>query len=235
MSEKDACPDGSLECEVPSPIQCSFKGCEPLQKHDQSYNVRYHGQRGRTLRDFTSSAICAGRKETSFQLSNLLQQKIWIELRTGSCLEGVIFKTVSRGYVTYTQMGSEKGMCDVKYEANLNDASCFKLYFGICGPDSVSVEAVETPGLSINLLNSSCSKIYPQCMKMTIQENVKAKSMFLLSKEEPKFMAKNKIEFEALLGKSIKDKVEKQFEFLPYVSIQCMKNQSWRFLDPRLR
>jgi hypothetical protein len=68
VSEQDACPDGSEECELPSDIGCSFKGCDPLERHHESHGVTYLGPEGRALRNRTIEAICSGEDETEMNI-----------------------------------------------------------------------------------------------------------------------------------------------------------------------
>ena len=68
MSEQDACPDGSEECELPLAIGCSFKGCDPLERHDESYGVTYLGPEGRALRHRNIEAFCSEENETIIHL-----------------------------------------------------------------------------------------------------------------------------------------------------------------------
>ena len=58
MSEESACPDKLTECEFPLKAECSFKGCEPLAKHHDSYDVQYPDAFGRTLRGDITSIEC---------------------------------------------------------------------------------------------------------------------------------------------------------------------------------
>ena len=60
MSEQDACPDEAEECELPLAIGCSFKGCDPLERHDKSYGITYLGPEGRSLRNSKTHAVCGG-------------------------------------------------------------------------------------------------------------------------------------------------------------------------------
>ena len=71
MSNTEACPDNSSVCADPLPLSCSFKGCNPLQLHDQSYQVSVIGEGDKpSLREATTHLFCGVEPSLSIIVDN---------------------------------------------------------------------------------------------------------------------------------------------------------------------
>ena len=64
MSNSAACPDESRNCVDPLPLSCSFKGCDALTLHDESYDVTVEGDAGEpSLRDSVTTLTCEDKED----------------------------------------------------------------------------------------------------------------------------------------------------------------------------
>ena len=71
MTEKSACPNEVPECELPLKAECSFKGCEPLDMHDESFGDVIHEYEGRALRDDLYTVKCESEQRSEFLIPTL--------------------------------------------------------------------------------------------------------------------------------------------------------------------
>ena len=235
MSEKSACGDGLPECKIPMKAECSFKGCEPFEKHDASYDVLYLGQPGRTLRDSKTHAFCGGGEGVKVLLTYPETEALSLNIEPceGGLLfikEGIYGKfTFDEDEITNTKDGLHK--CKI-LPVPLEEATCFKQNFGRCGPDQVSLEY---RNISINFLNGQCSWINPQCMFMTIEDSSASDSMFLVPVDGSDLLSENQEEFESLLQAAALAGEEHQIGLYPYLSLKCNTDQTWSFLSQDMR
>ena len=68
VSEKSACPNEEAECQLPLKAECSFKGCEPLDMHDESFYDVYDDFKGRALREDIYTVECKSEEGSKFVL-----------------------------------------------------------------------------------------------------------------------------------------------------------------------
>ena len=71
MTEKSACPNEVTECELPLKAECSFKGCEPLDMHDESFDDVIHEYEGKALRDDLYTVKCESEQGSEFLIPTL--------------------------------------------------------------------------------------------------------------------------------------------------------------------
>ena len=163
MSEKTACPSGKFECLNPLDVSCSFKGCEPFDRHHSSFNVLYLGQKGRSLREKTTAALCQGGYGTLLELSDPYKIMGSLSLRIKATDVGLKLSAMNMKYLKYEKVNG------VASNASMEDASTFHIDFGSCSGEQLTIEPLDERGLYLNILNMSWHR-NPQCHEYKVEK-----------------------------------------------------------------
>ena len=170
-------------------------------------------------------------------------------LSDGSCNEGVQIEIVDNEFLPTQEfvLYHKIPHFAVEIGPGTPETSCFEVRHNLCGPDSLSFKAVGGSNLfltacdSLLLMNpedQDCGSKFNQCWKTNPQVTTPETFKFLIYNEDTKILADDNEELAKVIADTVKAKgfhEEEDFMSPSIMSVKCLGNDKWEFLDDSLK